>query len=128
MMTFPNFVARGAQVWQAPLRIEQPDGTAAIQLGHVICAVENNFDDRAMVARQIAAALTLVQRLDTIDQTALAANHLIADLSAHIGRLSLPNYGALIEVLVALNQLHGWAVETRRRMAGQTEPVAPTAA
>ena len=124
-MMFPAFTARGAQVWQAPLRLENPDGTAAMQLCFVICTVDSNFDDRAHVARQIAAGLTLVQRIEAFEKAARDAERLIDHMTRFVGKMSLPDHALLNEAPGQLRDLIGWAQLTRAAMAGTTpSPVA----
>lgn len=127
-MMFPHFTAAGALVRQAPMRIERPDGLTALQLGFVVCTVTSDLDDREGAARQIAAGLTLIQRIETIEQTARNAERLIDDMTRFAGQMSLPDYALLNEVPGQLRQLIGWAQTTRAAMAGQCAPAAPTAA
>lgn len=117
-MMFPHFIARGAQVQQAPQRLEGPDGMSAMQLGFIVCTVDSNLDDREAVARQIAAGLTLIQRIDAIETAARDAERLIDDMTRFAGQMSLRDYALLNEAPGELRQLINWAQITRAAMAG----------
>lgn len=117
-MTSPSFLARGAQVIQAPVRLELPNGSAAMQMGFVVCTAGDFLDDREGAARQIAAALTLADRTDEIEAAARQAERLIADMSRHLPDMALPDYALLNEAPLRLRELIGWTQAARAQIAG----------
>lgn len=128
MMMVGPFTARFGKVWHGARRVDYPDGTVGLSLGFVVAEVNHDIEARDAAARQLAAAMNLIQRLDGLDQAARDAERLIADMSRHLPDMALPDYALLNEAPIALRRMLAWLAETRTTMAGPgqgaaTEPL-----
>lgn len=112
------FVARGETVWHGSVPVVMHDGGTALRLGFPLCTINHDICAPAEAARQIAAGLNLVQRLDGIEDAARQAERLIAAMSRHLPDMALPDYALLNEAPIRLRELIGWTQACRAQIAG----------
>lgn len=80
-MTSPGFyMARGAQVWHGSQVVDSAGPFRALRLGFIVATTDPNLDDRADAARQIAAGLNLIQRIDGLAGALASAEAAGADV------------------------------------------------
>jgi len=121
------FVARFGKLWHGARAVTYADGTRGLALGFVVAEVNRDLEAPDAIARQLAAAMNLTERLADIDHAVASAQRLIDDLTRHIGQMSIPDYSLLITVPADLAQLRSWLTAARNASAGADEPAAEVA-